>query len=540
MVVCTSSRLYVFGSITNNICSAPFDGWEIGPNGHNAIEPNYDRITTNPYANSTDWNITLPYHNKYHRCNPFKETSTVDITGWIIDSNTLPEALYGSQVVLTDKYCYLLGGYNGGTTNKIYRANLNSDGTISNWIIDNQVIPEVLSLSQVVLTDKYCYLLGGDNGYFTNKIYRANLNSDGTISNWIIDTGQVVLTDKYCYLLGGYNGSYTNKIYRANLNSDGTISNWIIDTGNTLPEVLYHSQVVLTDKYCYLLGGFNVNDNSDYKIYRANLNTDGTISDWIIDSNVLSYGEYGSQVVHTKNRVWLIGGTGSYNVQYADIINGEIGTFIPGTNLPYSVSDHMVVCTKSRIYILGSYNAINIYSAPFDGWGIGEDLYNANETSYALDISNLGLTSVPESVFIKDIIPIDESSTNTSLVLEEEVKVGDTLNINGSHTYEVNDVVTVGSNFVIDISSLNLTETPTVVYNTASCIPIVNISVTDSEDVVDFNELDVESIDVNPTNSVISVKYSKIELIGTVGKMKIEADKTEVSKIVIELDEATV
>jgi ubiquitin-protein ligase len=465
MTIVTKSRVYTFGSYagSNAIYSAPFDGWEIDSNLYTATKTDYETVTTNPYTLSTDWNITLPYHNQYHRCNPFKETSTVDITGWISDG-TLPEVLTFSQVVLTDKYCYLLGGNNGSSyINKIYRANINSDGTISNWIIDNQVLPEVLGYSQVVLTDKYCYLLGGYNGSITNKIYRANLNSDGTISNWIIDNqvlpgvlcgSQVVLTDKYCYLLGGNNGSYTNKIYRANLNSDGTISNWIIDN-QVLPEVLYVSQVVLTDKYCYLLGGWNGSVTN--KIYRANLNSDGTISNWIIDDNTLLYGGYGSQVVQTKNRVWLIGirdiysgnGTNRNYVQYADITNGEIGVFTAGTSLPGAITHHMVVVTKSRVYTFGSYdpNSNVIYSAPFDGWEIYDTLYSAGKNEYTLDISSLGLTEAPEAfttddfshlVISSDVAEADEELTLSELPIIETV-------IEDNHiTYTTDTVTDVG------------------------------------------------------------------------------------------------
>jgi hypothetical protein len=513
------------------------------------------QVGSNLYTLSTDWNITLPYHNKYHRCNPFKETSTVDITGWIVDDNTLPEGLHASQVVLTDKYCYLLGGYNGSYTNKIYRANINSDGTISNWIIDNQVLPDMLDVSQVVLTDKYCYLLGGRNGSYSNKIYRANLNSDGTISNWIIDNqvlpevllrSQVVLTDKYCYLLGGSNGSYTNKIYRANINSDGTISNWIIDN-QVLPEVLGYGQVVLTDKYCYLLGGYN--GSAINKIYRANINSDGTISNWIIDTNTLLYGGWGSQVVQTKNRVWLIGIRDNYSgndtnrnyVQYADITNGEIGVFTAGTSLPGDIAHHMVVVTKSRVYTFGSLVGSNaIYSAPFDGWEIYDTLYSTSVNEYVIDISDTSLSNAPESVFEKDTLTIDDSTTTTSLVLADEVKVGDVLNIDGVYTYEVTDVITAGVNFVVDISSLNLTEIPTVVYDNTSCIPITNISVTDSEGTIDYNQLDVESITIEPVTSNVNVQYAPIDLVGTVGKIKIQTTKAELNKIIIELDEATV
>jgi hypothetical protein len=461
-------------------------------------------IGSNVYRDSTDWNITLPYHNKYHRCNPFKETSTVDITGWIVDDNTLPEGLHASQVVLTDKYCYLLGGYNGSYTNKIYRANINSDGTISNWIIDNQVLPDMLDVSQVVLTDKYCYLLGGSNGSYTNKIYRANLNSDGTISNWIIDN-------------------------------------------QVLPEVLGYGQVVLTDKYCYLLGGYN--GSAINKIYRANINSDGTISNWIIDTNTLLYGGWGSQVVQTKNRVWLIGIRDNYSgndtnrnyVQYADITNGEIGVFTAGTSLPGDIAHHMVVVTKSRVYTFGSLVGSNaIYSAPFDGWEIYDTLYSTSVNEYVIDISDTSLSNAPESVFEKDTLTIDDSTTTTSLVLADEVKVGDVLNIDGVYTYEVTDVITAGVNFVVDISSLNLTEIPTVVYDNTSCIPITNISVTDSEGTIDYNQLDVESITIEPVTSNVNVQYAPIDLVGTVGKIKIQTTKAELNKIIIELDEATV
>jgi hypothetical protein len=313
--------------------------------------------------------VYLPYHNKYHRCNPFKETSTVDITGWISDG-TLPEGLSLSQVVLTDKYCYLLGGYKGSGdyTNKIYRANINSDGTISNWIIDNQVLPEVLIHSQVVLTDKYCYLLGGHNGSAINKIYRANLNSDGTISNWIID------------------------------------------------------------------------------------------------DNTLLYGGWVSQVVQTKNRVWLIGIRDNYAdsghtnrnyVQYADITNGEIGVFTAGTSLPGAIAGHMVVVTKSRVYTFGSYAGSNaIYSAPFDGWEINHDLYNTDKTHFTIDMSATPFSENPEYVvgqgfqhleFKSDVCGLEEDPVLTELPVNSIVIEDNTI----TYTTDVKSDVGVKGKFSI-------------------------------------------------------------------------------------------
>jgi hypothetical protein len=48
--------------------------------------------------------------------------------------HTLPKGLAGSQVVLTGRCCYLLGGANDDDvyTNEIFRGHLNANDTITN------------------------------------------------------------------------------------------------------------------------------------------------------------------------------------------------------------------------------------------------------------------------------------------------------------------------------------------------------------------------------------------------------------------------
>lgn len=189
---------------------------------------------------------------------------------WQIAKQTLPNAIYNSQLAIIDGYVYLFGEEDGYG---IYRAPLNNPTV---WEDTGSVLPNKLSGSQLAVIDGYIYLFGGFSTVAVDSIYRASVNNP---LSWI-DTGsnlpselhrsQLGIADGYIYLFGGQNSlSATNTIYRASVNNPLT---WI-NTGDVLPDNLYGSQLGLIDGYFYLFGGINSSDISTNRIYKASLST---------------------------------------------------------------------------------------------------------------------------------------------------------------------------------------------------------------------------------------------------------------------------
>jgi len=269
--------------------------------------------------------------------------------------------LYASQAIVTKSRVYLLGGKGSSVTNKIYYADINSDGTLGAWQTDTNTLPEALSHSQAIVTKSRVYLLGGYNGsVYINKIYYADINSDGTLGAWQTDTNtlpdnlvvsQAIVTKSRVYLLGGYNGSsVTNKIYYTDIDNSGYLGSWTTDS-NTLPDNLEYSQAIVTKSRVYLLGAAQTHFLHDVtnKIYYADIDSSGYLGSWTTDSNTLPDNLAASQAIVTKSHVYLLGG-----------------------------------------YISSITN--KIYYAPFTGWGIPKNGYDVG-ISYTLVVPDQTVAS---------------------------------------------------------------------------------------------------------------------------------------------------
>lgn len=221
------------------------------------------------------------------------------------------------------------------------------------------------------------------NGQPWRQQYQINEVQNGDISGWAITTAlpatlystQAIVTKNRVYLIGGSNGSVNGIMaYTAPINSDGTLGAWTTTTN--LPIPLYQSQVVITKNRVYLLGGIS-GSNSVATVYTAPINADGTLGTWVTGTD-LPAALYGSQAVVTKNRVYLLGG-GTYSGgitanTYSAPINsdGTLGAWVAGTALPAALTYSQAIVTKNRVYLLGGYNGntvATVYTAPINSDG---------------------------------------------------------------------------------------------------------------------------------------------------------------------------
>jgi len=207
------------------------------------------------------------------------------------ECNGTPLPVFDSEVIAIKNRIYVLGGViNDTSSNKVYMTTVKEDGTLDDWA-EGDPLPGPLSCSQFAIVKNRVYLLSGDSGWNnpTPNVYVANINNDGTLGKWMVDnplpnallSAQVVTTNSKIYLLGGtgYNNDNeedipTDSIHVANIDKYGGLGGWTIK--GTLPKPLHSFQVVTTKNYIYLLGGYGSEEYSD--IYRASFN--GGLNDY--------------------------------------------------------------------------------------------------------------------------------------------------------------------------------------------------------------------------------------------------------------------
>lgn len=151
--------------------------------------------------------------------------------------------------------------------------------------------------------------------------------------------------------------------YDFNIIQAGDITGW---TGSQLlPNMLYGSQVIVTKNRAYLLGGVS-NGVYTSSIYTANINVDGSLTSWILDINTLPVPIAFSQAIVIKNRVYLLGGHISVNSAisftsniYTAAINldGTLGSWnLYGGVLPIAYAYGQSIVTNNRVYLITGHD----------------------------------------------------------------------------------------------------------------------------------------------------------------------------------------
>lgn len=263
---------------------------------------------------------------KIHRASLNNPADWVDMTalqrslaaadGYHPHDGYLPSVLYGSQLAIVDGYIYLFGGNDNHITTDVYSA---SDRIYSaptsnplSWTNHGSKLPKQLQNSQLLMSDGYLYLFGGEDGYeVSDVIYRASTSDPLTwtdTGNKLVDPlcgSQLGYIDGYVYLFGGSNSIHapSKKVYRA---SRLDFTSWSL-VGN-LPQPMSQSQFFTIGTKGYLVGPADLGGVASFtNIFRCEL-SDPTA--WINIMHTIPGSLSQSQVAIIYDRIFLFGGSG--------------------------------------------------------------------------------------------------------------------------------------------------------------------------------------------------------------------------------------
>ena len=305
------NKLYLLGGGTNSdwlsaIYSCPIYGGK----------SDYSEYYTDSTVNYLMPGSGRPWEQQYQ----INNSKTDSLNNWTTGT-ALPIAVSNAEFFVTKNRVYMCGGLTTGTIAlaSVYTASINADGSLGSWIADAN-LPGPLYASQAIVTKNRVYLIGGINANngtsVTSTVYTATINADGTIGIWGTVTSiptalsyvKSLITKNTIYIIGGWNGSAAvNTVYSAQINSDGTIGSWALNA-NTLPATLYASQMVVTKNRVYLIGGITNVSTYTTAIYTANISADGVLGPWLTATFSLPV-TLGSQTfLVTKNNIFIFGG----------------------------------------------------------------------------------------------------------------------------------------------------------------------------------------------------------------------------------------
>jgi hypothetical protein len=259
-------------------------------------------------------------------------------------TTVLPKALYGGQAIVANGYMYYIGGWDYGASNwstSVYYATLDSDGTLGTWRTATSLSDGDYSFTTVE-ANGYLYVIGGkvaSGANSTNKVYYAKLNSDGSLGTWTTATNRIpqniqdhvtVVANGYVYVIGGwdsFNLAYTTSSYYAKLNSDGSLGTWNTTT-NVPGGQLIKMRGVVANGYVYLLGGTTDSSGTGYTsalstIYYAKLNSDGSLGTWTTNSQSLPNPVFLEGAVEANGYIYTLAGDDNTNTLKTAVYYGS-------------------------------------------------------------------------------------------------------------------------------------------------------------------------------------------------------------------------
>ena len=246
-------------------------------------------------------------------------------------TTAMPQAVEFSQGVSLNGYLYVLGGglVSSGRTSNVYFAKENLDGTLGSWTQTTSfpTLANGLSSGSAATYNGYIYEFGGYTNpgpTTTNTVYYAKANGDGTIGAWNtttvlpvnIEGNAVAVANGYVYIVGGYNGSsFLTSVYYAKLNIDGTVGAW--QTNGTSPTTAGEgAAATVLNGYLYIVGGATGIGTHSAAVSYAPLNANGSVGTWSAGPT-LPTAEGPNNIFNVNGYIYVIGGEASSGIATA-------------------------------------------------------------------------------------------------------------------------------------------------------------------------------------------------------------------------------
>lgn len=292
------------------------------------------------------------------------------LSSFTTNSNNLSAAKDAHSTVVVNGFMYALGGgdcWIPSRTTTVQFARINQDGSTGTWTTTGvTAVPTATCGAEAATYNGYIYVHGGTGAAGTSDdIYYAKPNADGTISAWTtISSGPIdhqdlgmVAYNGFLYLIGGeqVNGTDLRNIYYARINADGSLGSFTTLT-NALPSSQYvPAASTVANGYLYVLG------SSTYdKISYGKINADGSIGTMTEDAtNLLPASSRNTKIAVMKGYLYVVGGgsAGSNTVYYTQLNNnGTFGSFTTDTTtLPATRALGTVAVTNGYLYYIGGW-----------------------------------------------------------------------------------------------------------------------------------------------------------------------------------------
>ena len=260
----------------------------------------------------------------------------VDPVANIIQQPNLPYGSANHTSVIYNNTLFIFGGGTSGNTDAVLTSNINPDGSLGGWSNSNYILPDRLIWHSTVINDNNVYLIGGAEVVQStivksvDTVFLGKIDTDNNIKTWTplnslpqkLHFGRAIIVNNRIYYIGGEyrngegegNAVYTNTVYSAAINPDGTIGNWRSET--SLPETrtafaLFETSGNINGSVVnrlIMVGGDILPTNTHTnKVLYSDVLSDGSLTDWnALDPFPVGIDNPGYTV--SNNKLFIIGG----------------------------------------------------------------------------------------------------------------------------------------------------------------------------------------------------------------------------------------
>lgn len=325
-----------------------------------------------------------------------------------------------------NNYVYHIGGYTGSTyTAQVIYAPINNDGTLGAWTTTNSLASPIsggtgLGTQSCAVAGGRVYTIGGrtrtaGGGVNVASIQYASFNANGTLSSWTLNptdyVGDVnnqaaVGYNGYIYSLGLAGGGLSDRVYRASVNGDGTLSSWT--RMNDLTRTRNYDSLALYGGYLYV-GGGGVSGGTTDTVEYVKINDDGTLGTWTTTSSMTEV-KRRQTMLAINGYMYAVGGEDNSSsplstVEYAKInSDGTLGTWTRSANLTVTFNNSSATAWNDTIYaISGEHNTArskNVLKLTVNSGGTG------TAGSWTTASNNLG-TAYPSGIAYNNMFIYD-------------------------------------------------------------------------------------------------------------------------------------
>ncbi len=297
----------------------------------------------------------------------------------------LPGIRYGQGTLAHNGFMYILGGFTSdvstyspvGTCKK---ARINTDGSLGNWSAFAPGITARGGLSAFVASNGYMYVGPGQTaGGYSAEFLTGRVQPNGDVAVWTSIAGPAALKGYqlwehrgYLYFGGGTDGTPVATIYRARLNTDGTLGKWTAVAAFPVTTVSNSNSVVIDGDFVMLVVGAYA--------YTARIQGDGSFTAWTATG--LGSTRISSAAALFNNKLYVIGGWDltTYSAKISSVaLNSQCipaGPLVDVATIAGPRENFDLVQDGNRFWILGGVKsmgdtATGVISVDTDGGATG-------------------------------------------------------------------------------------------------------------------------------------------------------------------------